>query len=414
MLKQFYENMKSALEAQYKERPRALLPINIQLASTLLDVYREDAKVVWASFYSFPMELLAAFDVAPFDYEIATNLLPMMDADGCVNIMSKAEEEGYSTDLCSFHRLAMGCQMLGYMPKAELLLSSSYFCDGKAKLNQVIANYHGREAITLDVPNRIDKESIAYVSRQLQGIAGRLEKVAGHKLDHDRLRECIRAFNRAKNAYGRLAEVQKIKPFPWNGAVAVNMSIFGNLMAGKQIQERLYQDLVDECSAKLAGGRLTPEKYRVLWLAWFPEQPTNINEIFKKSGVSIVMGELERIFWDEIDEKNPWEGMALWCLKNPYVGPIEQRMAGIIQMVDEYDVDGVIHFSADACRHSCAAHRMIADELQKKNIPFIVLEGDMSDKRKYSEERSRLLLESFVDVMSGRKKEIKYSRLAGN
>jgi len=26
-------------------------------------------------------------------------------------------------------------------------------------------------------------------------------------------------------------------------------------------------------------------------------------------------------FWDEIDEENPFEGLALKCLKNPFVGP---------------------------------------------------------------------------------------------
>jgi len=403
MLKRFYEDMTRVLEAQYEQRPRAFTKINIQLAQGFLDAFKEDAKVVWTSYYSFPMELLAAFDVVPFDFEVATNLLPMLDTDGSVQIMSRAEEEGYSTDICSFHRLAMGCQLLGYLPKADLILSSSYFCDGKARINQILASYYGKEAITLDIPNRINKESVAYVTDQLKYITHKIEEAAGQKLDPERLRESIRVSGLARTAYVRLAEIQKEKPFPWNGSTAVNMSIFGNLMAGRPAQERLYQDLVDECRGKLDSGKVAPEQYRVLWLAWFPPQPTNITEIFRKNGVNIVMGELERAFWDEMDERHPWESMALWSLKNPYVGPIEQRLNGIMQLIDEYDIDGVIHFSSDACRHSCAAHHLIADALQKKNIPFLVLEGDMSDKRKYPEDRTRFLLESFIDVMAGRK-----------
>ena len=403
MLKKFYEDMTGALQAQYKQKPRAFTGINIQLFQSFIDAFKEDNKVVWTSYYSFPMELLAAFDITPFDFEIATNLLPMMDPDGSVKIMSRAEEEGYSTDLCSFHRLAIGCQMLGYMPKADLLLSSSFFCDGKARTNQILAHYYGKESITLDVPNRIDGDSIEYVTAQLKYIALRLEETAGHKLDPERLRESIAASRRARRAYGRLADIQKEKPYSWNGSVALNMSIFGNLLAGKPIQERLYQELVDECRSKLDSGKVPPEKYRVLWLAWFPPQPTVINEVFRKNGVNIVMGELERIFWDEMDERQPWESMAMWCLKNPYVGPAGQRLAGIEKIIEEYDIDGVIHFSTDACRHSCAAQRLIADALQKRDVPFMVLEGDMSDKRKYSEDRTRFLLESFIDVMAGRK-----------
>jgi benzoyl-CoA reductase/2-hydroxyglutaryl-CoA dehydratase subunit BcrC/BadD/HgdB len=262
MLRGYYQKMKDGLEAQYQQRPRPWTKVNIELASSFLNAYDDKAKVAWTSYYSFPMELLAAFDVAPFDFEIATNLLPMLDADGSVNIMSRAEEEGYSTDLCSFHRLAMGCQLLGYMPRADILLSSSYFCDGKARLNQILAGYHGREDITLDVPNKIDKESIEYVASQLRYIAGRLEAVCGHRLDQERLRECIRAFNRGRAAYARLAEIQRSSPFPWNGINVLNLCIFGNMLAGRPIQEQLYDELVEECRAKLDSGTLPPEKFR--------------------------------------------------------------------------------------------------------------------------------------------------------
>jgi benzoyl-CoA reductase/2-hydroxyglutaryl-CoA dehydratase subunit BcrC/BadD/HgdB len=238
---------------------------------------------------------------------------------------------------------------------------------------------------------------------QLQLISHKIEEIAGQKLDPECLRGSIKASNRAREVYGRLAEIQKRKPLPWNGSLAINLSIFGSLMAGKPIQAELYQDLVDECRSKLESGKALPEKFRVLWLAWFPVQPTVINEIFRKNGVSIVMGELERVYWDDMDEQSPWEGLALKSLKNPYVGTIEQRLAGIEKMIEEYDIDGVVHFSTDACRHSCAGTRIIGEVLQKRDIPFMVLEGDMSDKRKYSEDRTRLMLESFIDVMAARK-----------
>jgi benzoyl-CoA reductase/2-hydroxyglutaryl-CoA dehydratase subunit BcrC/BadD/HgdB len=404
MLKKYYENMKSTLEAQDAQKPRAFNKFNIEMAKFFLDAFEGRKKVVWTSFYSFPMELMAAFDVAPFDYEIATNLLPLLDPEGSVNIMSRAEEEAYSTDLCSFHRLAMGCQLMGYMPKADLLISSSYFCDGKARLNNVLANYHGKEAVTLDVPNRITRESVDYVAGQLKAIAAKLEDVAGHKLDNERLVQCVRECNNARRSYVKIAEIYKSKPYPWNGSLAINMSIFGTMLAGKPVHAQILDDIYDECLGRLNSDSLVPEKYRVLWLSWYPVQPTIINKIFRSNGVAIVMGELIRVYWDEIDERNPWEGMALKCLSNPYVGPIEQRLAGITNSVDEYGIDGVVHFSTDACRHSCAGTHLIGDALQKKGVPYVVLEGDMSDKRKYSEERTRDLLENFVEVMANRKR----------
>jgi len=403
MLKKYYSEMKSGLETAYQQKPRAWIKMNIHLASMMTEAFRNDAKVIWTSYYSFPMELLAAFDVAPFDFEIAANLLPMFDADGAVEVMNRAEEAGYSTDVCSFHRLAAGCCSLGYMPEADLLLSSSYFCDGKAKVNRSLADYYGKESISLDVPNKISKESVDYVAGQLRRIAGKLEEVTGQKFDIERLRECIRVSNRARRAYAQLAELQKLSPYPYIGIPVVNMSIFSNMLAGREIQEQIYLEMVEESRRKTMEGSLVRERYRVLWLAWFPPQPTNINQIFRKNGVTVVMGELARNYCGDMDESLPFESLALWSLKNPYVGSIEQRLKGINEMIEGYNVDGVIHFSTDACRHSCAAQKLIGDAIQKRGIPYLVLDGDMSDKRKYSPDRTQLLLENFIEVMAGRK-----------
>jgi benzoyl-CoA reductase/2-hydroxyglutaryl-CoA dehydratase subunit BcrC/BadD/HgdB len=180
------------------------------------------------------------------------------------------------------------------------------------------------------------------------------------------------------------------------------MSIFGNMLAGREIQEQIYLDMVEESRKKIMEGN-APEKYRMLWLAWCPVQPTNINQIFRKNGVAVVMGELARNYWGEMDESLPFESLALWSLRNPYVGSIEQRLKGINEMIDGYNLNGVVHFSTDACRHSCAAQKLIGDVLKKRNIPYLVLDGDMSDKRKYSPDRTQLLLENFIEVMAGRK-----------
>ncbi len=403
MLRKYYTEMKSSLESAYQQKPRAAVKMTIQLASSFLEAYRADKKVIWSSYYSFPMELLAAFDVTPFDFEIAANLLPTFDADAAVEIMNRAEEVGYSTDICSYHRLAAGCDMLGYMPGADLLLSSSYFCDGKAKTNKILADRYGKEAVTLDIPNKISRESVDYVAAQLRRIAGKIQEVTGQRFDLERLRECIRISNRARRAYAQLADLQKISPFPYVGVPVINMSIFGNMLAGKEIQEQIYLEMVEESRSKIMQGRLTQERYRVFWLAWFPVQPTVINSIFRKYGVTIVMGELARNYWGQMDESLPFESLALWCLKNPYVGTIEQRLRGINEILDEYNVDGVVHFSTDACRHSCAAQKLIGDVMRERNIPYLVLEGDMSDKRKYSPERTEMLLENFIGIMAGRK-----------
>lgn len=112
------------------------------------------------------------------------------------------------------------------------------------------------------------------------------------------------------------------------------------------------------------------------------------------------MGELARVYWDEIDEDSPFEGMALKCLKNPFVGPIAQRLNGILELVEGYDVDGVVYFSPQACRFANASFRIIKDALAKRDRPLLVLEGDMLDKRNYSAQRTRESLDTFIEMLN--------------
>jgi benzoyl-CoA reductase/2-hydroxyglutaryl-CoA dehydratase subunit BcrC/BadD/HgdB len=409
MIKSYWEMVKTSAEAENAKGPRAWLMYLIQLSSAMLKAYDDDAKVVWVTSPTFPMELLAAFDVAAFDALFACNIPAGADPKGCADIMAGAESKGYSIDICSAHRLSLGCYFKSYLPRADLLLTTSHFCDVNPKTNQLFGQYHDKEAIMLDVPNEISRDSVMYVSGQLSSIARKLEEVSGQKLDIDRLRECVRASNRARAAYGRLCEMGKVRPFPWSGFRAFMLSLLGNTFSGMAFQEQLYQKLVDECQQRISEGKVLPEKYRVLWLAWVPIQPTNIEEIFRANEVSIVTSELARVYWDEIDERHPFEGMALHCLKSPFVGRIEQRLAGVLHLAEEYDIDGAIHFSHIGCRHANAPSRLLADALAKKGVPFLVLDSDVSDMRAYSAERTRLALESFIELMASNRKITDYA-----
>ncbi|MDY6833455.1 MAG: 2-hydroxyacyl-CoA dehydratase family protein [Chloroflexota bacterium] len=399
MLKEILHKTKIVSEQTLDQRPSAWAMYNKQLAGTLFSAFDETTKVVWTTSYGFPNELLAGFDVVLFDFEVASAMLPRTQPDAAVAIMSQAEAKGYSVDLCSYHRMTMGHFLQNDLPKADLMLTSSLFCDSHTKVNQILAHYYGKEAIMLDVPNELSAESVTYVSEQLRNIARKLEEVTGQRFNSDRLRACIRYSNQARSLYKRLAELQKEKPYPWNGMRAIQLSLSGGLFSGTHFQAELYEKIIAEIEDRIASGRVRPEKHRILWLVWSPAQPTMIPDVLKGHQTSLVMGELARVYWDEIDESHPYEGMALKCLKNPYVGPIAQRLSGILELVEDYHVDGVVHFSPLACRFANASFRIIQDVLVKRNIPFLVLEGDMLDKRNYSDQRTRESLDSFIEMI---------------
>lgn len=396
MLQMMREQTSSTL--QERKSARALW-LN-EWANLFLKAYEPGAKVVYTSAYTFPMELLAAFDIAPFDFEIAGAMIS--GAEMGVPTMNAAEERGYAMDVCSMHRAPLGASYLEYFPRPDLLLTTSHFCDQKAKTNELLSLMHGKEAYLLYVPAEISRASIKYVETQLREIANKLASVAGQALDEDRLREAVRSSNRARKSHLKLMNLQKHRPTPWTGGTLIGYSINSTLFEGTETMERLNEAYINELESRVASGKASPENHRLYWFAWLPVYDSNLFSLLKENRVTIPLCETMRVYWDEIDEDNPFEGLALKCLKNLFVGPIARRLDGFERIVSEYHIDGALLFATQACRHANAAYKVLKDRLATMGIPFLLLNMDISDPRGYSAEQVKVRLESFIELLNQR------------
>jgi hypothetical protein len=64
----------------------------------MLRAFDKNMPTVFTSYYTFPMEILAAFDVASFDFELAASMLT--STEFAESLMSRADDLGYDTDIC--------------------------------------------------------------------------------------------------------------------------------------------------------------------------------------------------------------------------------------------------------------------------------------------------------------------------
>jgi benzoyl-CoA reductase/2-hydroxyglutaryl-CoA dehydratase subunit BcrC/BadD/HgdB len=398
-----FREILSAMEQGDQTKVRGFNLFLKELFSNLLRAFDEGTKTVYVSGYAFPVELLWAFDVIPFDFEIACNNLPAAGMGQGSSIMKFSEDVGYGRDICSFDRLIIGCQLRGELPKGDLYLTSSYYCHSKAKANEIVARAEGKESVLFDVPNEISPASRKYVVAQLKDIASRLEAATGQSLDLDRLKGCIRSSNRARASLRGVNDLMKNKPCPWDGVRACLLSLAGAIFWGSPIQEQIYALLFQELKDRIEKGAVHPESFRILWSPWVPIQPTNIFTTLKKNGVSIPMTEVAHIWWSEMDENHPFEALAQKALENYMVGPASKRVQSLLGLAEEYQVDGVIHFSTTACHHDNAAFRLISDALWAKGYPVLKLDGDMTDERNYSPQRTSMQLTPFLEMFQSKR-----------
>ncbi|MFZ0887288.1 MAG: 2-hydroxyacyl-CoA dehydratase family protein [Candidatus Binataceae bacterium] len=400
MITTMLEAMEQQTAVAFKEKGSAQALWLNEWAQLVLRAYEPGRKVAYVSAYAFPMEILAAFDVVPFDFELTSGLM------GATNLaltpMEEAERRGYSLDVCAFHRTALGAFYLEELPQPQLLITTSYYCDGKAKTNEILGMLHGKETLLLQVPAAVTKESVRYVARQLRDIARRLGEAIGQDLDEERLKAAVRSSNKARQSQRAMLELLQHRPAPWGGAQLISFSINSLLFTGSAVKEKLNDAFALEMQRRIEGRRLRPEKHRIYWFAWIPTYPCNVFDILRDNAVSIPLCETFRIYWDEIDEGDPFEGLALKCLHNPFVGPGTRRTQGLEKIMDDYHLEGAILFATPACRQANAAYALLRDAVAGCGRPFLMLDMDISDPRNYSAGQTATRLEAFVELLEQR------------
>lgn len=400
MLKMMLSEMKrQATEAlSVKADARALW--FAEWAKLFLAAYDADRPVVYTSFYAFPMEILHSCDVAPFDFELGASMLLTLPVGA--DLMGQAEALGYSPDICSFHRASVASFYRDYFPKPELLITTSFYCGGKSRTSEILSRLYGKPGRLLSVPQEITTESIRYVSGQLRQIAKTVAELTGKSFDEERLKEAVTSSNRARASHLALLDLLGHRPAPWGGNQLVNYSIFSRMFDGSPVLADLHEAFIDKLKARIEGGTLRQERHRVFWYAWAPTYKNAVFETLTRHGVSVPVCETFLVHWDEIDEQHPFEGLAIRCLKDPFIGGVDRRTALLDKTIDQFGIDGAILFATPACRHSKGNWEIMRQAARKRGIPLLVLDMDIADPRAYGEEQIRTRLEGFIEMLDGR------------
>ena len=397
MFDTFLKKMKENTDPVRGEKQTARQKWLNEWAKLYLRAYESGRKVIYTSAYAFPGELLAAFDICFFDFELAAAMLATTDFG--VPVISEGEKRKYDMNVCSFHRAALGATYMNAFPQPDLMLNISYYCDGKTKANDLIARHHGCESYLLYVPSDISAASVRYVKNQLKEIIKMIENTTGQTFDIDRLREAVKNSNKALHIQKEILDLLKQKPSPMSGREMIGYSINGHNFDGLHQKIETNLAIKHEIEYRLKSGYEKHEKHRMFWFAWITTYPSKLFEMLAAHDANVAMCETFRIHHDEIDFDDPLEGIALKCLKDPFVGSHSRRMRDMAQIIEEYDIDAAILFATPACKHSKSTTRLFKDQFATLNLPFLSLDIDICDPRGYAPEQIRTRIGAFMELL---------------
>lgn len=366
------------------------------------EAWKREKPVIWANSF-FPVEFVYGLGGIPFLPEIFSALVAYFNwtrgpiAKGSLKT---------STDLCSFYRCALGLKEYGVMPKPDLILSCSQICDGTKAFYQTISESLGVPHLFVDVPFNKDQKARRYLKFQLEEVYHQAKEILGLKTSLKDLRKSLEMAKRTEFLMREVARLRKSKPAPFPGSEGLSyVSGMSFWALGSERGLRFFEALKKrvEKAVREKKGYLEEERFRVLWLHHIrPYYPNPIMEFLKEKGVAIAYEEANYPWWPERRGEDPLEDVAEKMLSNPWCGPIEGRLKLVRDLILEYQIDGVIHFSHWGCRQSTGGASIVGEMVKGMGIPYLILPGDGADPDNYSPGQTLTRLQAFVELMERR------------
>ncbi len=368
----------------------------------LLDItgraYSRKEPVVWMSAFT-PVEIAYGLGAVPFMPEITSAVVAHLGRSRQAIAESRTHLSG---DLCSFYRCALGLALGGYLPRPDLIISSSQLCEGSNKFFNYLSGMYGCPHLFLDPPYDRDQGARDYIVGQLRVLLQEASRFLGlHAAPRDFVK-VLSLSSRARELMVRINRLRRSSPAPFPGSEALSYLAGMNFYApGSLWGVKFFQAICRRVEARAAEGRgyLPRESSRLLWLHHIrPYYPNDIFEMLGQGGAAVAFEEANYVYWPEPDPWSPLESLADKIVSNVWSGPLERRAEAVEKMVEDYHIDGVIHFSHWGCRQSCGGAGVIGDRLKKRGVPYIVLYGDGADPDNYSPGQTRIRLQAMLEM----------------
>ena len=372
-------------------------------------------KVAWIT-SGGPVEPLIAMDVIPVYPE---NHGAMIGASKMgEGLCEKAEDMGYSRDLCSYARSDIACSTvnggpIGGLPAPDMLICCNNICGTVLKWYEVQARYYNVPLFIFDTPfchTEFSDEARKYVKAQVMEYIEFLEKACGRKMDHDRMREVGYLSLEGSRMWQAVLDTTVNRPAPMSCFDAFFHLALIVTLRGTQTVVDYYKELEAEMKQRVADGisAIPNERHRLMWdnlpvwnrMKWLSQKFA--------AGDACLVADTYTSAWcgtfPLIDPDDFLNSMAeVYSRVYLNIG-VDEMAKTVFGMIDKYQADGFVMHSNRSCKpYSLGQYDIMKMVQEEKGIPCLMIEADMVDGRSFSESQIATRIDAFLELLEQRK-----------
>jgi benzoyl-CoA reductase/2-hydroxyglutaryl-CoA dehydratase subunit BcrC/BadD/HgdB len=275
-------------------------------------------------------------------------------------------------------------------------------CDGKKKMYEILQRQ--KPMFVLELPQKPDEEvAFRHWLSEVERLKEYTEERLQVQITDEKLAEAIRFMNEERKTLKELQECMKVNPVPMSG---YDMSLVFGRLVNREVYMSHVRELLAELQDNIAKGNLGgKEDDKRIMLTGCPTGlgADKVIKLTEECDAVIVCREsctgMKSVDMLVDEEKPPLEAIAERYFQLPCscMTPNKGRLELIDRMVEDFNVDGVIDLTWEACHTYNVESYLVAEHLKEKhNLPMLHIETDYSDS---DAAQLRTRIEAFLDIL---------------
>lgn len=375
---------------------------------------KENGKIVaWSSSVA-PQEFMEAMDI-----EVAypeNHAAAVAAKGGAVDLLSAAEYQGYSNDICAYARINMAYASvlennIQNMPKPDFVIATTNICNTLIKWYENLSRIFNVPFILIDTPynagEECTQESVDYIKAQFQNFIRQLERICDRPFNYEKFEKVMKISVQSSKAWMRAMNYAQYIPSPLDGFNILNYMALAVCIRGRQESVDFFNLVADEMERMLESGESqfkAEQKYRYMWegIAVWPYLSHNYKAL--KNLNAIYVGSTYPLSWNIDYEVDDIDAMAKaysmippnQCLKNQ----VEIRS----NIMKNCHCDGAIYHMNRSCKLLDFMQQGLRTGVYNDGgAPYVVFDGDQADPRSFAKAQFETRVQALVESMENAK-----------
>lgn len=258
-------------------------------------------------------------------------------------------------------------------------------CDGKKKMFELMNEI--KETYVMQLPSSRDEAALDAWEKEIKRFWKKLEDFYGITITEEDVKAAIKVKNRERDVMLKFLELGKLNPAPISGyEIGSRLDALGfnpNIEERCQVIEERTAEVLKDWEANYKGK---PSKRPRILVTGCPNSGIREKTIrrIEELGADVVAfdccnGTREKI--EKVDETLP----VTRALAKKYLNincsvmsPNQSRMDYIGDMIDEYQIDGVLELVLQACHTYAIESFYVKKTANEKGVPYLNIETDYS------------------------------------